>query len=127
MFLSALATLNFSLAFLVGLLTVPLSFVHLCIPSEPGNNSSHSSSAEVSQRIVCAGVVLLLAVLSPLTLTVMATWATKTSVTEILTAASLGWHIHGLWTQVVIWLVWWPAWFAGSVVASAGAMGSLKE
>ncbi|KAI9666377.1 MAG: Glycosyl phosphatidyl inositol protein transamidase complex subunit [Bathelium mastoideum] len=127
MFLSALATLNFSLAFLVGLLTTPLSFVHLCIPSGNSGDSSNPQSSGLIRRALCTATALLLAALSPLTLTFITTWVTKTSTAEILTAASLGWHIHGLWTQVVVWLVWWPAWFAGSVVAWMGAIGSLRE
>ncbi|KAL9096418.1 MAG: hypothetical protein Q9165_001415 [Trypethelium subeluteriae] len=126
MFLSALATLNFSLAFLVGLATAPLSFVHLCIPTS-ANGTSQPSSNRLKPRIMCATVALLLAALSPLTLTFAVTWATGMNVIEVLTAASMGWHVHGLWTQVVVWLLWWPAWFIGSVVAWLGATGSLQD
>ncbi|KAI9708426.1 MAG: Glycosyl phosphatidyl inositol protein transamidase complex subunit [Bogoriella megaspora] len=114
MFLSFLATLNFSLAFLVGVATTPLSFVHLCIPSEP------KLSSDGTKRVAACVLAVLLQVLSPLTLVLGVMYAMNISVQEVLMQASLGWHIHGLRTQVVVWLVWWPAWFVGSIVAWLG-------
>ena len=37
---------------------------------------------------------------------------------EMLVEAAFGWKVQGLWTQVVVWCVWWPAWVVGGVVCS---------
>lgn len=37
---------------------------------------------------------------------------------EMLAEAAFGWKVSGLWTQVVVWCVWWPAWLVGGVVVS---------
>ncbi len=44
---------------------------------------------------------------------------------EMLIEAAFGWDIWGMWTQVVVWCVWWPAWVTGSVLlaASVGKAG----
>ena len=103
MFLSALATLNFSLSFLIGILTAPLSFVR------------------TSGSWVLSGVMYgVLAVLNPVMVVQAATWFGGMGLVDVLLKAAEGWHVWGLWTQVVVWLVWWPAWFAGSVVVALG-------
>jgi glycosylphosphatidylinositol transamidase len=58
--------------------------------------------------------------LNPVVLIKAATFYFGVDVVEVLLKAAEGWHVWGLWTQVVVWLVWWPAWFAGSVVVSGG-------
>jgi glycosylphosphatidylinositol transamidase len=103
MFLAALATLNFSLSFLIGIATSPLTFIR------------PSKSIPIS-----AATSVLLAVLNPIVLIKGATVYFGVDVVEFLLKAAEGWHVWGLWTQVVVWLVWWPAWFAGSVVVSGG-------
>lgn len=40
-------------------------------------------------------------------------------VTLILEEAAFGWEVWGMWTQVVVWCVWWPAWVCAGVVASS--------
>jgi glycosylphosphatidylinositol transamidase len=103
MFLAALATLNFSLSFLIGLISSPLCFVRQ------------------SKNKVWSGVMTaLLAVLNPVIVIRTATWYWGADVLDVLLRAAEGWHVWGLWTQVVVWLVWWPAWFAGSVVVATG-------
>lgn len=103
MFLAALATLNFSLSFIIGILTAPLSFVR----------SSRN-------KIVSGILSLLLAALNPVVVMRAATFFWGRDIVEILVQAAEGWHVWGLWTQVIVWLVWWPAWFAGSVVVAGG-------
>jgi len=50
---------------------------------------------------------------------------------EVLVAASFAWKVSETWTAVVVWLVWWPAWFAGAVVLASGLFsgggGETKE
>ncbi|RYF37631.1 MAG: hypothetical protein EOO38_25965, partial [Cytophagaceae bacterium] len=103
MFLAALATLNFSLSFLIGVLTTPLSFVR------------KSSSAALTWLQLA-----LLVVLNPI---MVAQWSTKllgVNLADVLTLAATGWHVWGLWTQVVVWLVWLPAWIVGATVVAGG-------
>ncbi|KAJ6016072.1 hypothetical protein N7540_010663 [Penicillium herquei] len=106
--LSTLATLNFSLSFMIGLLCAPLSFV----------NRSHCPSA--SKRRSCASLgLVLLNLLSPPTVLMGVCWYTGVSVETVLTQAAFGWDVWGMWTQVVIWCVWWPAWLIGCVLLGA--------
>ena len=99
MFLAALATLNFSLSFLIGVLTTPLSFVRR------------------TDKTWLNGVQLaLLVVLNPVMTTQLGVWLLRGNLTQILVKAAQGWHIWGQWTQLVVWLVWFPAWLVGSIV-----------
>ncbi|KAF2660690.1 Glycosylphosphatidylinositol:protein transamidase, GAA1 component [Lophiostoma macrostomum CBS 122681] len=103
MFLAALATLNFSLSFLIGILTTPLSFVRAS-----------------RNRLVALPALGVLLALNPVVVIRAATVYWGKDVVEILVQAAEGWHVWGLWTQVVVWLVWWPSWFAGAVVVGSG-------
>ncbi|KAK0658626.1 GPI transamidase component GAA1 [Lasiodiplodia hormozganensis] len=122
MFFSALATLNFSLSFLVGLCAAPLTFIRA---------PSHTASR--NRKLVLAGAQFaLLVLLSPVTVVGVASqelegkgllkgdWVGLEAVRQVMVQAAFGWHVWGLWTQVVVWLVWWPAWFVGAVVVSGG-------
>ena len=40
----------------------------------------------------------------------------RLSVGEILFEAAFGWWVWGMWTQVVVWCVWYPAWLVGATV-----------
>ncbi|KAK6838277.1 hypothetical protein RU639_000596 [Aspergillus parasiticus] len=103
LFLSTLATLNFSLSFMIGLLCTPLSFV---------NRISPSTSAPIRYALAFIGLVLL-NLLSPPVVLLGGCWYTGVSVETILTQAAFGWDVWGMWTQVVVWCVWWPAWMIG--------------
>jgi glycosylphosphatidylinositol transamidase len=103
MFLAALATLNFSLSFFIGIFSAPLSFIR------PFKNKAYAGIS-----------TLILAALNPVVVVRVATWYWGADVLEFLLRAAEGWHVWGLWTQVVVWLVWWPAWFVGSVTAAGG-------
>lgn len=103
MFLSALATLNFSLAFLVGILTTPLTFIR--------------GSRNI---ILSASMSMILLALNPVVVVRAVAVFFGVDIVQVLLKAAEGWHVWGLWTQVVVWLVWWPAWFAGSTVAVGG-------
>jgi glycosylphosphatidylinositol transamidase len=102
MYLSALATLNFSQSLMVGLLTAPLSFVR--------------RTSGMGAKLQFA----LLAALNPVVVVHGATYVGKVGLLDVLVKAAEGWHVWGMWTQVVVWLVWWPAWFSGSVVVALG-------
>ncbi len=100
MFLSSLATLNFSLAFLVGLLASPLTFMQPT-PRRP-----------VQRWLATA----LLNIVSPPAVLVVCCVLWKMDVAEALRLAAFGWDVWGMYTAVFLWCVWWPAWLAGSVL-----------
>jgi glycosylphosphatidylinositol transamidase len=103
MFLAALATLNFSLSILVGVLCVPLSFVR----------RSDKSGITGLQ-------LLILAMTNPVLVVQTATKLLGVNLMDVLVKSAIGWHIWGMWTQVVVWLVWFPAWLTGAIVVSTG-------
>ncbi|WYZ43042.1 hypothetical protein EsH8_VI_000741 [Colletotrichum jinshuiense] len=100
MFLSALATLNFSLAFLVGVMASPLSFMQPW-PRHP------------AVRWACAAFLQLA---SPTAALYSVSTYFNVSIGEVLKEAAFGWDVWGMYTPVIIWGVWWPAWLMGSVV-----------
>lgn len=106
MFLSSLATLNFSLALMVGLLSAPLSFVR----SFP----DATSSSPAAKRAACAA---LLAAVSPTSVLLAAALYWGLDVQSVLREAAVAWHVCGTWSAVVVWCVWWPAWLAGGLIA----------
>ena len=112
MFLATLATLNFSLSLFVGLLSMPLSFI--------GNPFSSSVDAEgvfpSDARKYITTIVL--QVLSPSVVVWAACYIWGVDLGETLEEAAFGWKVNGLWTQVVVWCVWWPAWIVGGVLVN---------
>ncbi len=102
MFLSSLATLNFSLAFLVGLLATPLTFA---------DGSAHAAvrwAWTVALNLVAPTMVLIVSSL---------VW--DLDVGEVLRVAAFGWDVWGMYTPVVVWCVWWPAWLVGAILVLA--------
>lgn len=100
MFLSSLATLNFSLSLLVGLLSSPLTYVQ-----------------PLAKRPLVAGAVeVLVNLLAPTVVLCIGSSYWQVSIKEILTEAAFGWDVWGMTTQFVVWFVWWPAWIVGAVV-----------
>lgn len=99
MFLSALATLNFSLAFLVGLLSTPLSFVQ-----------------PIRNVVLRYGYSAILTALSPGVVVTSAAIVSGAGLNVVLKEAAFGWDVWGMYTPLIIWCVWWPAWIVGSVV-----------
>ncbi|KAH8887061.1 Glycosylphosphatidylinositol:protein transamidase, GAA1 component [Thozetella sp. PMI_491] len=99
MFLSSLATLNFSLAFLVGLLASPLSF------AQPWPQST-------AMRITST---VLLNVIAPATVLLVDCLIWGLDPAAVLRDAAFGWDVSGMYTAVVVWCVWWPAWLVGSI------------
>jgi glycosylphosphatidylinositol transamidase len=105
MILAALATLNFSQSFLIGVLAAPLSFVR-----------------RTDRTWLTVVQLLLLAVINPV---MVAQWSAKllgADLDAVLVLAAQGWAVWGLWTQVTVWLVWFPAWVCATVVVAGGAV-----
>lgn len=119
--LATLSTINFSLGLLIGLLATPLSFVrHL--PSRPG----FVRVLTFLLNFVGPPAVLLLGSLLWLQFGAdpsRSTWVGMEELahytTKLLVRASDAWIVEGTWTAVVLWLVWWPAWFIGAVVLAS--------
>lgn len=102
--LSTLATLNFSLSFMIGLLCAPLTFI----------TRLESAAKPVRYAVSALGLVLL-NLLSPPVVLLGVCWYTGVSVETVMTQAAFGWDVWGMWTQVVVWCVWWPAWLIGCI------------
>lgn len=98
MCLSTLATLNFSLAFLIGVLATPLSFVR-----------------PVKSAAVRWSLAGLLNVVAPSTVVYTAAQIWGVSIADLLREASFGWNVWGMYTPVLIWCLWWPAWMVGVI------------
>ena len=113
MFLATLATLNFSLSFLVGLLAFPLS--SLGVPSDRPSAKAEKSGFQFAKSI-SANLVLYIS--SPPAVVWIICQIYGVSVEVVLTEAAFAWTVSGLWTQVVVWCVWWPAWLMGAIFES---------
>lgn len=100
MFLSTLATLNFSLAFIIGLLSAPLSFTR----PWPSFMLARYTNAAVLHALAPPTVLLIGSVVSGVGLE------------AVLEEAAFGWHVWGMYTPLVVWCVWWPAWLVGQLV-----------
>ncbi|KAL4875816.1 Gaa1-like protein [Aspergillus karnatakaensis] len=106
LFLSTLATLNFSLALIIGLLCAPLSFVH---------RFTAETNPIIRYTLSILGLVAL-NILSPPVVLLAGCVYFGASVETVLTEAAFGWNVWGMWTQVVVWCVWWPAWVVGGAL-----------
>ncbi|KKK20052.1 hypothetical protein ARAM_006405 [Aspergillus rambellii] len=85
LFLSTLATLNFSLSFMIGLLCAPLSFVgHISTQTRPALRYAVSTLGLISLNILSPPVVLL-----------GVCWYFGVSVETVLTEAAFGWDVWG--------------------------------
>ncbi|OAA34592.1 Glycosylphosphatidylinositol:protein transamidase complex, GAA1 component [Beauveria brongniartii RCEF 3172] len=98
MSLATLATLNFSLAFLVGMLATPFTFVR--------------TSSTFAVRLMLAG---LLTAIAPPVMVYSSSQVLNIPVPDILMEASFGWNVWGMYTPIVVWCVWWPSWVLGMV------------
>ncbi|KAL8700309.1 MAG: hypothetical protein Q9201_005528 [Fulgogasparrea decipioides] len=112
MFLATLATLNFSLAFLVGLLAAPLTFVGVPLSAENGNAPL---SLSLRRKVACN---LVLHLLSPPVVVLAICRISGVDRAAMLAEAAFGWKVSGLRTQVVVCCVWWPAWLVAAVSVS---------
>lgn len=138
MFLSALATLNFSLALLVGLLAAPLTFTPV---SASVSGSRTHTTTNTNANAATAAYALLLHALSPPAVLAAAVALLRVfagagagvgeiGVADVLREAAFGWDVWGLYTPLIVWCVWWPAWLVGFVVllgGSAAGRGAGKQ
>ncbi|KAI1936070.1 Glycosyl phosphatidyl inositol protein transamidase complex subunit [Ophidiomyces ophidiicola] len=127
LFLSALATLNFSLSLLLGLFCTPLSFIGYI--QHQGSNSAKQGNAnktptrgEPHVLVKMITGVAILNLVAPTAVLLGASAIANVSVEMILTEAAFGWDVWGMWTQVAVWCVWWPAWLIGTVGAISSVL-----
>lgn len=111
--LSTWATLNFSLALVVGLLAAPLSFV---------SPIQHASARKISLAAMPAGIIW--AALSPSSVAILALHSQALfpgrDLQWLLVQIAWGWRAQGVWSVLLVWAVWWPAWIVAGVVLFAG-------
>ncbi|KAK2739706.1 Glycosyl phosphatidyl inositol protein transamidase complex subunit [Onygenales sp. PD_40] len=122
LFLSTLATLNFSLSLMTGLLCTPLTYIgHIQSPTPPkANNTKQPNTKKPPTTILLSLLGLLfMNMLSPTTLLLAACRYWQIPVSTVLTEAAFGWDVWGMWTQVVVCCVWWPAWLCGCLLVAS--------
>ena len=110
MFLATLATLNFSLSLFIGILSTPLSLTRT-----PFSCSIEAKNVFVSKTRTYM-LTLVLQFLSPPVVVWSVCYIWGVDLDETLAEAAFGWKVNGLWTQVVVWCVWWPAWVVGGML-----------
>ncbi|KAL1956212.1 hypothetical protein VTO42DRAFT_7559 [Malbranchea cinnamomea] len=115
LFLSALATLNFSLSLLLGVLCTPISFIGYIEPPSPLSASQPKSKPPMTIVKSFAGLMIL-NLFSPTAVLLATCKMLSIPVEKVLVEAAFGWDVWGMWTQVAVWCVWWPAWLAGGVL-----------
>lgn len=130
--LATLSTLNFSLGLITGLLASPLSFIRPldAAPDLVGKPPSDKQSLKTIAMLValtaaCPNVVILAG--SAAFKGAASTTAVMNGLREVLVHESFAWHVSGTWTSVIIWVVWWPAWLAGAVVAATRLCGGTLQ
>lgn len=102
MFLSAIATINFSLALFMGIIAFPYSFIG------PVHNKVHQ---------ICIRVALLV-LTSPMSILYLFCAFSGMDWKAIVLDVVFGYEWSHVWTPFAIFGVWWPAYFLTSVVVS---------
>ncbi|KLU92571.1 GPI transamidase component GAA1 [Magnaporthiopsis poae ATCC 64411] len=111
MFVACLATLNFSLAFWIGLLCSPLPFFRPSAGAASSSPLGYYLNGLPLQTLVSVPVVVL-----------ACCYIWGLDLGDVLRDAAFAWNVWGTYTPLVVWCVWWPAWLASSVVLSGGPM-----
>ena len=116
---STWATLNFSLALTVGLLACPLGFVR---PLPLRSASGISDKQRTLAIVLSIPTTLLWLALSPPATLYALSWYVRLDVSAILFEVAKGWVAQGVWSCLVLWSVWWPAWVLAGTVLFSGAV-----
>ena len=112
MLLATLATLNFSLSLFIGLLSTPLSFIRNPFSSSIDIRDTFASNVDRYISIIVSQF------LSPPVVVWAVCYLWGVDLGDMLGEAAFGWKINGLWTQVIVWCVWWPAWMVGGMLVN---------
>ncbi|KAK5172940.1 Glycosyl phosphatidyl inositol protein transamidase complex subunit [Saxophila tyrrhenica] len=139
--LSMLATINFSLAFIIGLLCAPLSFLRPLPRLFTTGSLKQERTVDDAQAFVASLVVVLpsaalyFLISPPVVLYVVASglpglidpenWMGlgRLGLDGLLVEMARGWVAQGVWTGLVVWGVWWPAWVVGGAVLGSAVVG----
>ena len=116
--LSTWATINFSLALIVGLLASPLSFIRPAtfFITTNGKGEQQTSALDVVLSVLSTLAWLLA---SPPLMIYALSHFMKQDIGWILLEIAKGWTAQGVWSNLVVWNIWWPAWvIAGAVLFS---------
>lgn len=122
--LSTLATLNFSLALVIGILCAPLNFIRPLprIPSRAELDTKDDlQTLAYSLAIALTSVMSMAAVSPPVILFALNGYLGK-GTGWMLAEMAKGWTAQGVWTGLVVWGVWWPAWVLSGCVLISGTM-----
>jgi glycosylphosphatidylinositol transamidase len=120
---STWATLNFSLALMVGLLAFPLGFVR---PLPLWNAPPSDPAKQKLALILSLPAALAWFTCSPPAAVYALSWYAKKDLGWVLLEMAKGWSAQGAWSTLVLWSVWWPAWVIGGVVLFSGAVKTTK-
>jgi glycosylphosphatidylinositol transamidase len=74
------------------------------------------SKSAVSPAVMRWLSIAILTIVSPPAVLSAASAVSGLSISEILREAAFGWDVGGVYTPVVVWCVWWPAWLCGQVI-----------
>lgn len=121
---STLSTINFSLALIVGLLCSPLNFIRplpYLPPRSAIKSTADGSDYLNSLAVILPSSVLYLAISPPVVLYAVSGWLGR-DIGWVLGELAKGWVAQGVWSCLVIWAVWWPAWILGGGVLWNGVM-----
>ncbi|CCG80708.1 putative GPI transamidase component [Taphrina deformans PYCC 5710] len=102
MFLSAIATINFSLALSIGVMSFPYSFI----------GPVHNKVQQIPIRVA------LLVLTSPMSILYLFCTFTGIDWRDVVVDVVFGYEWLHVWTPLAIFGVWWPAYFLTSVVVS---------
>ena len=127
--LSTLATLNFSLALVIGIICSPLSFVRPLprLPSRKSMKTVDDAHDFVQNLAVALTATVLVISISPPILLYAANAYFGKEIGWTLLEMAKGWSAQGVWTSLVVWGIWWPAWVVGGSVLVSGAMREGSE
>ena len=97
---------------MIGLLCAPLTFINRL--------TTHQTTTNPFPRYIFPTTALVfLNILSPPVVLLAGCWYAGVEVETVLTQVAFGWDVWGMWTQVVVWCVWWPAWVIGCALVGS--------
>ncbi|KAH0599306.1 hypothetical protein MHUMG1_03423 [Metarhizium humberi] len=97
-----------------------LSADQVAVLACPWNGISDAGYTELLNTISKYFVVALLSAVAPPVVVYPATHLAGSSVAEFLQQASFGWNVWAVYTPVVIWCIWWPAWLVAMTNVLSG-------
>lgn len=94
----------------MALLATPLGFVR------------QLSTERSIQVLLSVAAVVSMAVVAPPTVLCGVSWYLGKDVWWLLQEMARGWGALGVWTSLVVWALWWPAWIIGGTVMASGIL-----